>query len=61
MMDDTQRLDWLEKTHHVLCYDDGEWFCAWRGKPPSFDWFDRPMGKTIREAIDMAAKTVEGE
>jgi hypothetical protein len=63
MMDDTQRLDWLEKTHHVICFDQF-WFCAWRGSKDNNDfwsWVDRPWGVTIRDAIDAAIKEVEEE
>ena len=48
-MTDTEMLDWLERTHHVLCLQE-DWFCAWRG-PDSMFWLDRPMAETIRGAI----------
>jgi hypothetical protein len=57
MMDDTRRLDWLEKTHHVICFDDGVWFCAWRGSKDNndfWDWTNRPESITVRGAIDAA-------
>jgi hypothetical protein len=60
---DSQRIDWLEKTHHVICFDD-YWFCAWRGSTDNngfWNWTNRPDSDTIRGAIDAAIKEVEGE
>lgn len=53
MNDDKERLDWLERTHHVICYDSGEWFCAFRGEAGD-RWLDRPMADSPRGAIDAA-------
>jgi hypothetical protein len=62
---DSKRLDWLEKTHHVIWFDSGEWGCAWRGpeQPPGgwYDWQEHGVADTIRGAIDAAIKTVEEE
>ena len=52
-VNDTERLDWLERTHHVICYDSGEWFCAHRGEDGK-GWTDRPMADSPRAAIDAA-------
>ena len=53
MGDDKERLDWLERTHHVICYDSGEWFCAHRGDDWK-GWTDKPMADSPRGAIDAA-------
>jgi hypothetical protein len=50
---DRERLDWLERTLHVVCYDGGQWFCAWRGGD-GIGWVDRPCADTPRAAIDLA-------
>jgi hypothetical protein len=55
---DSYLLDWMEKTRHVLCYQDGEWFCAWRGDD-GYGWTDRPMRQTVREAIVAAMFDVD--
>jgi hypothetical protein len=75
MMDDTRRLDWLEETHHVICYqrdgdwDSGYWFCVDREfeeYSPEYKgiikgWRERPEDEDLRTAIDAAIKEVEGE
>ena len=63
MITDTDRLDFLENTLHVLCYDNGDWFCAWRSNseyetPTGWGWTDRPMSDTVRGAIDAAMELV---
>jgi len=61
MITDEYRIDFLEETKHVLCYDNGDWFCAWRSnnkyeEPTGLGWTDRPMSDTVRGAIDNAIK-----
>jgi hypothetical protein len=53
LMTDSELLDWLEETNHVLCKQ-GDWFCAWRGPTDEF-WLDRPTAETARGAIEVAA------
>jgi len=56
--EDTRRLDWLERTHHIICYQGstgcfaGRWFCVDVEKESCAD-------DTIRGAIDAAIKEVE--
>lgn len=52
-MTDMEMLNWLTESLHVLCYDSGQWFCAWRGEAGQ-SWIDRPMANTPREAIQAA-------
>lgn len=56
-MNDSERIDWLEETAHVLCCQ-GDWFCAWRGECATY-WLDRPTSDSVRGAIDMAVEDVE--
>ena len=56
---DTKRLDWMERTLHVLCYDNGDWFCASRKDPAK--WIDGPMASTLRGAIDAAILQETGD
>ena len=62
---DSERLQWLDDTKHVLCYNDGRWFCAWRGsdieEDDGWNWVDRPGGTTPVEAIDLAKAEVDSE
>ena len=61
-MNDTERLDWLEKTNHVVCYDNGDWFCAWRGSKDNngfWNWTNRPSALRLRHAIDLAREDAE--
>jgi len=56
-VNDTERIDWLEKTKHVICYNNGIWFCAWRGSLDNnefWNWTDRPGAVSLRDAIDHA-------
>ena len=50
--EDSERLDWMERTLHVVCYNNGEWFCATR--KDSAEWIDGPMAPYLRAAIDAA-------
>lgn len=59
-MDDSQKLDWLEANHVVICYDEGDWFCAWRGGQGR-EWKDYPMERTVRAAIQAAINEMEDE
>lgn len=56
---DKERLDWLQETLHVICYDGGEWFCASRGED-GLGWTDKPMADSPRAAID-AAKELKSQ
>ena len=60
MITDKDRIDFLEVTTHVLCFDKGNWFCAWRGED-GFGWTDREDDDTVRGAIDSAMKEVNWE
>ena len=55
-----ERFAWLQRTLHVLCYDGGAWFCAWRGAD-GLGWTDRPSAATPTEAVDAAMAEVESE
>ena len=62
-MDDTQRINWLEKHGAGLQIPSNSclWHCVLRGKYGIFEWSKYPPKHSLRDAIDNTAKIAEEE